>query len=302
MVKTQGNNIVSINGNLLYKAMQAGDTLCLAAFISLSYHLPHKRFSKGQLSQVAALINVSTAQLYRYIAKMAAYNLIEKRAGKYYLSSISQIHAFYGGANRVSAFCPKEVILLGIKSIQKLLKSIPIISCAKAQQRAINRKENHVQIRQAKSERNGRVTAQALRSLRRFEAKNGSDFQINSQLQISIQGIANLLGCCKATAIRRKRHLHNCGVITFKRVFETLVYNVPPRAVNYFRFQGTSFSLVNEFDEEKEYFKTCAPIPKYFRYDKANQIIYVDRCSTITLTYLNHLILPTHNPKKNKAL
>ena len=34
MVKTQGNNIVSINCNLLYKAMQAGDTLCLAAFIS----------------------------------------------------------------------------------------------------------------------------------------------------------------------------------------------------------------------------------------------------------------------------
>lgn len=281
---------ISFNGNLLNKAVVAGDSLCVAAFIALSYHVPHKRFAVNQIAGIALKLNVSPSQLHRYISDMKRYDLIKKVKGKYYISSIKQIHQKYGGLTCTSAVCPVYCIKKGVKAIQEFVLAIPIISCGKSQQRAIEQKENNVQIKQAKNSKYGKVSRNEARSLQKFEAKNGSDFCINKNLQLSIKGIAALLGCSHVTAIKRKRHLEDCGVVAFHRQYEILIENVSIEDVRYIRSQKCTVSVGKDFDENLGIFTSFIDIPVYFRYNHIDRCIYVDKCSILELSYLNKAV------------
>jgi len=281
---------ISFNGNLLNKAVEAGDSLCMAAFIALSYYVPHKRFAVNQIGEIALKLGVSPSQLYRYICDMKRYDLIKKVKGKYYISSIKQIHQKYGGLTCVSAVCPVHVIHKGIKDIQELLLAIPIISCGKAQIRVIEQKENYVQIKQAKNRPYGKVTRKELRTLRKFEAKCGSDFCVNKALRLSIKGIMALLGCSQATAIKRKRHLVECGILLFQRQTEVLLENVSMEDARYVRSQKCTVSVGKDFDENLGVFTSFVDIPTHFRYNPIDRCIYVDRCSIFELSYLNKAV------------
>lgn len=213
-------NKVRINSKIYAQAFQEGWIDSLAIYVHLAKVHSGKSFyfktgrKTDAIKSIADKSSISFSTLCRHLNVLKKNNLVHIFKNEIKLATNKEMQVI----TRKYVYIPETINIL--KDIKTFLKSIPIISNLKSQQKAIDKIE-HFSTLKHNSERN-RISYKQYKQLRRYEQRGGR-FECDQELTLSYSKICELTKQNRRNTISEmKRVLKEGLVLTYKNFREKL--------------------------------------------------------------------------------